>query len=127
MTLYTILAAVATAATALAATSISTTASNTFNLLALEPTGMNTPSLDASIISADPTASRTTYWIYCDLPDTEFGQPESAPCNHLHGASVTVDPTAMTLTIRRQSQVVDARVPTDDPGFSGVKETFINV
>jgi hypothetical protein len=126
MALYTFLTVVVTAATALAASS-SITAPDTFNLLALEPTGTITPTLAASIISADPTASRTTYWIYCNVPGTEFGQPEEAPCNHLHGASVTVDPTAMTVTIKRQSQVIDARIPTDNPGFAGTRETLINV
>jgi hypothetical protein len=129
MPLYAFMTVVATAATVLAVTSATT--NGTFNLFVMEPTGaFTTPTIRASIIRADPSAARTVFWINCDdgagLND-HFGEAKWAPCNHIDGASVTVDATAMTINLRRQSQVIDGRVPTADPSFVGTTETFINV
>ncbi|KAH6856472.1 hypothetical protein B0I37DRAFT_76636 [Chaetomium sp. MPI-CAGE-AT-0009] len=114
---------------ALAATT-TTSASNVFNIFVIDPTGpvAATPVVQASVISVDPALSQTAYWISCEMRGSEFyGLPPPPPCNYIGGASVTINPTGMTLRVRRGSQVVSVRPATDGLGESITRETTITV
>jgi hypothetical protein len=97
----------------------------------MNPTGGSgsTPSIYASIISANPSLSETAYYINCAVSDDsdDWGLPPSAPCDYIGGASVTINPTAMTLRLRRESQVVSAAFPTEAPDETRYVETLITV
>ncbi|KAK4038086.1 hypothetical protein C8A01DRAFT_48263 [Parachaetomium inaequale] len=119
-----------TPAAILAQLTTTTSASETFDLFVMNPTGSgSTPSIYASIISVNPTLSETAYYISCPLSDDadDWGRPQSAPCNYIGGASVTINPTAMTLRLRRESQLVSDALATGGPDETRFVETFITV
>ncbi|KAL2192934.1 hypothetical protein P885DRAFT_64404 [Corynascus similis CBS 632.67] len=64
----------------------------------------------ASLYYVDESASETAYYVGCTIPVGNvfegFGRPQSAPCNYLHGASITLNPSGMTMTIHRHSQIL---------------------
>ncbi|KAK4156005.1 hypothetical protein C8A00DRAFT_31169 [Chaetomidium leptoderma] len=106
-----------------------TSASDTFNLFVIDPLGpVPSPTIYASIVRADPSLSQTEYWISCQpFEDDDYQGPlPPAPCHYIHGATVTINPTGMTLQIRRESQLIRA-VPTEGLDVNLTKETFITV
>ncbi|KAK3294700.1 uncharacterized protein B0H64DRAFT_375460 [Chaetomium fimeti] len=116
-------------ASAALAETTTTSASNVFNLFVIDPTGpVATPVVQASVISVDPDLLQTAYWITCEIRGGEFqGRPLPAPCNYVGGASVTINPTAMTLNVRRGSQVVSVDPATGASDGATTRETIITV
>lgn len=119
--LFLLLGAVAPTLAQLATTT--TSASNTVGLFVMNsPTAtQTTPTISVSIMRVVPTLTQTEYWVDCPLED-DSKQP---PCNWIHGASVTVNPTAMVLNVGRSSQLVDGRHSDGQPFTT--KETWITV
>ena len=98
----------------LARAATTTSDSSIVNLFVIDPTGaLPSPTIHASIIRVVPSLTQTEYYITCAplTGDQYFGKPKPAPCNHIDGASVTINPTGMTLHLVRTSQVIDGRQP----------------
>ncbi|KAK4243125.1 hypothetical protein C7999DRAFT_18480 [Corynascus novoguineensis] len=92
------------------------------SVFAIDPTDLEVtaaPTIQASLYYVDESESETAYYVGCTIPidnvSEEFGRPQSAPCNYLHGASITLNPSGMTMTIHRQSQILSVR---DKPRFT---------
>jgi hypothetical protein len=130
MALYLLLPLLAAVAPAVAQFATTTSASDVTSLFVMDPpSATESLSISASIIRVVPSLSQTEYWIKCALPSQDaahFGQPLDAPCNYIDGASVTINPTAMMLTVhQRVSQIVDGRQTGGQPSVT--KETFVTV
>ncbi|KAL2168162.1 hypothetical protein VTG60DRAFT_330 [Thermothelomyces hinnuleus] len=93
-----------------------------------EPTA--TPTIQASIVRADDLERETVYWVQCiidsDFDLDDIGRPPSAPCNYLYGASLTLNPSGVTMRIARESQVLSVS-NTDVSGDFTTEETYITV
>jgi hypothetical protein len=80
------------------------TANATIDLFVAELVGPSrTKNIEASIITVIPSLSETQMLISC--PDTEESENalHAPPCNLIHGATVTMNPTGMTLSLSRES------------------------
>jgi hypothetical protein len=75
----------------------------TIDLFVAELAGRSTTNIEASIITVIPSLSETQMVISC--PDTEESTValHAPPCNLIHGATVTMNPTGMTLNLHRES------------------------
>lgn len=78
----------------------STSAETTIDLFVAEPALGATPTIEASIITIIPSRSETQYYIACPL---DFGGENDPPCDWIHGASVTINPSGMALRLVRES------------------------
>ncbi len=102
-----------------AAGTTTNTATPTVSLFVVDPTGPHlgpSTTIKASVISVDPSLSQTTYFVDCPLTadPSGMGRPLSAPCDYLHGASVTANPSGMTLRLLRESQAISIEGPFAD-------------
>lgn len=117
-----LLALLGAMAPALARAASTTTDSSIINLFVIDPTpAVPSQTIHASIMRVVPSLTQTEYYITC-VPlqgDKYFGKPKPAPCNHIDGASVTINPTGMALHLVRTSIVLDAReLPTKETAIS---------
>jgi hypothetical protein len=85
----------------------------TIDLFVAELAFHSTTSIEASIITVISSLSETQMVISC--PDTEESTDalQAPPCNLIHGATVTMNPTGMTLNLHRES------IQTDTMGLMG--------
>ncbi|KAG7285011.1 hypothetical protein NEMBOFW57_009629 [Staphylotrichum longicolle] len=109
-------------APALARAASTTSDSSIINLFVIDPTpAVSSQTIHASIMRVVPSLTQTEYYITCvPLQGEEyFGKPKPAPCNHIDGASVTINPTGMALHLVRTSIILDAReLPTKETAIS---------
>lgn len=102
--LIALLGAIAAQAAAQAGFSTSTLDTTTVDIFVVK-TGGATPTIEASIVTATPSMSETVYRINCPF-DTD-GLHNSAPCDMIDGALVTVDQTRMNLKLVSRVSIND--------------------
>ncbi|KAK4236381.1 hypothetical protein C8A03DRAFT_16972 [Achaetomium macrosporum] len=116
MSLYphilTFLTAIGAIGPALAQVATTISATGTIDLFVMESATTAALSVSASILSADPSRTETAYWIECPLPSGLGTQ--SPPCNYIHGASVTMNPTGMALTNNGRSSLIGTATGGED-------------
>jgi hypothetical protein len=104
-----ILALLGATSPALAQLSPSTTSgTRTVDLFVMGSGGTAVSSISASIITAYPSRNETAYYVNCEMATDNEGRmiPQSPPCDYIDGASVTINPGGMHLTLERESLIV---------------------
>lgn len=102
-----------------------TSESNILSIFAIDTAEpLVTPTISASIISADGAEHETVFWVGCtedSIGISSIGRPPSGPCNYLRGASLTINPSRVMAQITRESLVHsasdvngDGRLTTED-------------